>query len=67
MHLYTYAWALIVANASNFEICIGINFECQQNTRYLQTCVVESKTMMDCYQKYTYKVNDRHLRTKPIW
>ena len=34
-----------------FEICIGINFGCQQNTRYLQTYVVESKSVRNCYQK----------------
>ena len=33
MHLYTF-------------ICIGIYFRCQQNTRYLQFCIVESKTVL---------------------
>ena len=40
-----------MANANKFEICDGINFGSQQNTRYLQTCAVESKTMRNCYQK----------------
>ena len=46
MHL-----ALLWLKPVIFEICIGINFRCQQNTRYLQNCVIESKTMMDCCQK----------------
>ena len=33
MHLYTF-------------IRIGINFKCQHNTRYLQFCIVEGKTVM---------------------
>ena len=64
-HLYTLALAM--ANAGNFDICIDINFGCQQNTSYMQTCAVESKTMRNCYQKCTCQVNEEHLRTKLIW
>ena len=38
--LYTQLYALYTF------IHIGINFRCQQNTRYLQLCIVESKTVM---------------------
>ena len=50
IHTYTHL-ALLWLMPVIFEICIGINFGCQQNIRYLQTCAIESTTVMDCYQK----------------
>ena len=41
----------MMANANNFEICVSINFGCEQNTRYLQTCAVESKAMRNAIKK----------------
>ena len=63
-----YAFGITVVNASLFwELCIGINFGYQQNTRYLQICEVEIKTVMDCYQECNIQSKLRTFENKTDW